>query len=138
MAEARKAETTELKVLKSMTNEQKEAAEDEVNSLYNLAIEHYKQALQYIKITGDKKKLQINLINLASLIINGTKSTKQELEISKNYFKKALKIDVTKYNNIIYRALGVINYLQDKPKTALIYHNKAINELLNISTWLIE
>jgi tetratricopeptide (TPR) repeat protein len=46
MAEARKAETTELKVLKSMTNDQKEEAEEEVKALYSLAIEFYKQSLQ--------------------------------------------------------------------------------------------
>lgn len=95
------------------------------------ALKHYNKALEYIKSKGDLRRLQINLINLGMLSSNGVTSTQQELELSKKYYQRALDINIPTHFSVLYKLLGINSYLQDNPESALIYHNKAIDELLN-------
>lgn len=46
MAEAKKADSSKLDVMKNSSNYEKEEAEEHINALYQESIEHYKQALQ--------------------------------------------------------------------------------------------
>jgi|TARA_B110000285_G_scaffold225399_1_gene283594 hypothetical protein len=45
MAEAKKADSSKLDVMKNSSNYEKEEAEEHINALYQESIEHYKQAL---------------------------------------------------------------------------------------------
>jgi hypothetical protein len=45
MAEAKKAESLKLDVMKNSSNYEKEEVEEHINALYQESIEHYKQAL---------------------------------------------------------------------------------------------
>lgn len=102
------------------------------------AFHYYNKSLSISKKINDKRQTQATLINLALLVFNEVESTKKELVKSKDYYKLALKIDHNEFHYYIYKNLGIISYLEHKPREALDYHNKAINNLLKIKLKNIE
>lgn len=97
------------------------------------ALKHYLKALSILNKTNNKSKLQLHLINLGVFNYNGVESSNSELELSKKYLKKALKINIKKHHSVIHKFLGIVNYLQNDTHNSLKHLNKSIETLLNIN-----
>jgi len=111
----------------------------ELHSIYNnlgsyyyrlknkpLALESQIKAFQIAKKINNKKEIELSLCNIGNLYFNGIETNTEDLKIAKKYFNESLKYgrEFCYYN---YLNLGIIDYLFNKPETALDYYNKALN-----------
>lgn len=92
---------------------------------------YHKKALTIAQENNNNRLIHLSFINLGVLTINtnGINSTPKELQLTNDYYNKALKYDSI-YATIIYKNLGTVSSYQGNPKEAIEYYNKALGNLL--------